>query len=305
MDVVAQDQVARQHGRAGDGAARADDGGPGDAHAGRHGGVVPHPDVVADHDLVVELDAVAEHGVFQRPAIDRGVGADFDVVADRDAADLGDLGPCAGVGARVGGEAETVGAQHAAGMQNGPVADLDAMVQGDPRVQQAVAADARIGADDAARPEAAALAYAHAFFDHAQGPDADAFADDGRRRNDRRRMYAAFQAAKPVLVEPLRQQGIHEVGLAAQHDAVGVVAFRQRLEGGFGHDDRRRAAFEQLPVQLGIGQEADFRRPRGRKRAQTPYAGFGLVVGIGRFTVQARNIRLFEEFVQSRRLVGR
>src|SRR3546814_14028703 len=93
MDVVAQHQMAGQHGCAAYGTALPDDGGPRNAHAGRHGGVVADLDVMRDHDRGNKLYAVADQGVFKRATVNCGVGADFDVVAYGQAADLGDLSP--------------------------------------------------------------------------------------------------------------------------------------------------------------------------------------------------------------------
>src|SRR5690606_37351369 len=143
-----QGDVARSHGGPCQGAAFADDRGPGDTHAGCHGGVITNLAVVGDHDLVVELDTIAKHGVLECTTVDGRVGADLNVIPQHHTAQLGDLGPCA-LGARIGCEAEAVGPQHAPRMQNAPVPDGDAVIKRHPGMQQTVATNNGPGANDA------------------------------------------------------------------------------------------------------------------------------------------------------------
>src|SRR3546814_4673453 len=91
---------------------------------------------MTDHDLVVELDAVTDKRVFDGAAIDGCVGSDFNIVTQDNPADLGYFGPGAGLLTRIWRKAKTVGAQHAARMQNGSITHCNVMVQGDTAVQQ-------------------------------------------------------------------------------------------------------------------------------------------------------------------------
>src|SRR5690606_6403912 len=176
MNVIAQRDVTGSHGRTGQRAAFADDGGTRHAHTRGHGSMVTNLAVVADHDLIVELYAVAQHGVFERTAVDRGIGTDLAIVADDHATQLRDFGPRT-LGTRVGSEPEAVGTQHAAGMQNGAIAHGDTVVQGDVRVQQAIFAQRRARTNDTAGAKARTTTDAHAVFDHAVRTDADALSD--------------------------------------------------------------------------------------------------------------------------------
>jgi len=91
--------------------------------------------------------------------------------------------------------------------------------------------------------------------------NADAFGDVGGLRNHRRRMDAGGQFGNAMPVEPLRQQCVHQVGLAAENRDEGNVLVSQ---GCFPdrrrHNHRRRAAAFKLSLQLGVGQEADLLR---------------------------------------------
>src|SRR3546814_14906998 len=93
---------------------------------------------------------------------------------------------------------------------------------------QAIAAHRRVGADDARGPQACARPDAGALFYDAVRSYADSGGYMGCRCNDRAGMNAGFQALQSVAVEPLGQQGVHEVGLAAQHWQIGRASCRER-----------------------------------------------------------------------------
>ncbi len=81
--------------------------------------------VVADVDQIVELGAVTDAGDAERCAVDAGVGADLDIVADDHFADLRELDV---VAVFVEREAEAIGADHAAGVEDGVAADAHAVI---------------------------------------------------------------------------------------------------------------------------------------------------------------------------------
>ena len=83
------------------------------------------------------LRAAADPGHAGRGAVDRGVGADLDVVLDHHAADLRDLA----VAAAVRRETEAVVADHGAGVDDDPIADLGLLADDHVRVEDAVGAD--------------------------------------------------------------------------------------------------------------------------------------------------------------------
>src|SRR5579871_1763598 len=117
--------------------------------------------IVADMHQIVELGSVANRRDAERGAIDTGICADFDIVADFHPADLREfLIVIAG-----SDEAKAVGAEYAAGVQHGAVADADVVVNCDVGVEMAVIAQSDAGADHAARPDVATLANTSA------GPD--------------------------------------------------------------------------------------------------------------------------------------
>src|SRR5690606_12063827 len=179
IDVVAQDQMARQHGRPAYRAAFSDHCRTRHAYTCRHGGVIAYLAVMTDHDLVVELDAVPDHGVFKRAAIHGGIGPDFNVVTQRHAANLRDFGPGTGIVARIGRKTEAIGTQHAARMQDGPVANRDIMVKRDACMQQAVFPDHRMRANDATWPQARSAPDACAVFNYAMRADGHVIGQDG------------------------------------------------------------------------------------------------------------------------------
>src|SRR5690606_25653464 len=101
--------------------------------------------------------------------------------------------------------------------------------------------------------------------------DTDVFFNVGRRRDDRSGMNALWKVVQPVPVEPLREERVHEVGLAAQHREKGGIAALQRLLPDLWCDDdgcRPRAV--QLRLQTGIGKKTDFFRTGSGKRTQAP-----------------------------------
>src|SRR5690606_25490982 len=108
VDVITNGEMPGRHGRSGQCAALANDGGTRHPHTGGHGGVVTHLAVMADHDLVIQFHAIAQHGILQRTAVYRGIGSDLDIIANEYATQLGNLGPTA-LAARIRCEAEAVG----------------------------------------------------------------------------------------------------------------------------------------------------------------------------------------------------
>jgi hypothetical protein len=117
----------------------ADDGAAGDASLGGDDDIPADPAVVADVDEVVDLGPLADAGLFESAAVDGGVGADLDVVFDDQGALLGKLGVSAGC--RIADIAEAVCAEDSTGVDNDAVAESDAGVDGDARMEDAVPAD--------------------------------------------------------------------------------------------------------------------------------------------------------------------
>src|SRR3546814_14794616 len=113
---------------------------------------------------------------------------------------------------------------------------------------QAIAAHRRVGADDARGPQACARPDAGALFYDAVRSYADSGGYMGCRCNDRAGMNAGFQALQSVAVEPLGQQGVHEVGLAAQHWLEGIASGLQLVERRLGQYDGGRPGLRQLPL---------------------------------------------------------
>ncbi len=99
---------------------------------------------MADVDQVVDFRSVADAGDSEGGAIDAGVGSDFYAITDLHSSDLRKLF----VHAVGEDETESVGADHAAGMQNYVIADFDVAINGDARMERAVVADMHVIADD-------------------------------------------------------------------------------------------------------------------------------------------------------------
>src|SRR5690606_34597469 len=146
--------------------------------------------------------------------------------------------PGAGLLAGVWRKTKTIGPQDAARMQNGPIAYRDMVIKRDPGMQQAVITHHRIGPNDAARPQARAFPYACARLNDTARPYACPGADDGRGRMDGAVMYTGVELLQPVPVGPLRQQGVHPIGLAAYHGAKGATVRRQGIECRLCQDNR-------------------------------------------------------------------
>ena len=103
-----------------------------------------------DVDQIVELGAIADRGDAQSRAIDAGIRADLDIIADLDAADLREFFVMV-AGAH---ESKSVRAQHAAGMEDGAIADSDVVIDSHVGMQQAIRADADAVSDGASGAQA-------------------------------------------------------------------------------------------------------------------------------------------------------
>src|SRR5690606_12640104 len=115
-------------------------------------------------------------------------------------------------------------------------------IKRDSRMQQTIAAQYGACADDAARTKPGAGADACASLDHTMRADADAISQLRIRRYNGCGMYAFFETLHTMAVEPLCQQGIHDIGLTAQNDAIARIRSNISLKVRFGQDDRRRPA---------------------------------------------------------------
>ena len=150
VHVIADRDVAVDHGGAADACMAADVGAAGDADAARDRGVRADAHVVADLDLVVELHALLDHRVVERAAVDRGVGADLDVVADahaRRSAGSSPSGPPSGAMPKPSAPITTPECRTHA------LADRAARVDDHARIQAALVADGHVVADHAARAD--------------------------------------------------------------------------------------------------------------------------------------------------------
>ena len=94
---------------------------------------------------VVDFRARAHSRLSDRGAIDGCVGADLDIVFDHDVGVLGNL-EMRSVG--LFREAEAIAAEDGAVLHDDTVAQDDAFADRDLRIDEAVLADARAGADD-------------------------------------------------------------------------------------------------------------------------------------------------------------
>ena len=129
-------------------------GGAGDAHLGHQDHVLADVAVVPDLDQVVDLGAAPHHRVAEGGAVDGGIGPDLHVVLDAEPADLRDLA----VHASVEGVAEAVGAEHRAGVDDHPVADLDPLAHDDPGMEPDVLSEHGPRTHERQRPHPAARA---------------------------------------------------------------------------------------------------------------------------------------------------
>src|SRR5690554_6650771 len=93
------------------------------------------------------------------------------------------------------------------------------------------------------------------------GPDADSVPDLGGFRNNGSRVDALGQFLDTMTIEPLRQQGVHEIRFAAENGHEGNVTALQLFLPNRGCDDYGRSpATEKLLLKFGVGEEADLFR---------------------------------------------
>ena len=88
---------------------------------------------------------------------------------------------------------ETVASQHSTGMDDYAIAQPDAVVNGDIRVEKAAVPDVNIRPDHAASPDARALADFCSWSDHGLLGNADLFAQPRGRMNNGARMNSGRQ----------------------------------------------------------------------------------------------------------------
>ncbi len=109
----------------------ADLGAAGDADLRDDDTVLADLDVVADLHEVIDLGTPADGRRAEGATIDGDIGAQLNVVVDDDTADLRNLA----VFTLIEHVAETIGANHRAGVKADAVADLAAVINGDPGKQ--------------------------------------------------------------------------------------------------------------------------------------------------------------------------
>ena len=146
----------------------------------------PDADVVSEVAEVVDFHAVRDDGLVEGAPVDARVGPNLDVVADLGASHLRNLDlPLA-----VEDETEPVGADDDAGVEDDAIADRRPRIKHHSRIQDAVGADGRAGADVTSGEDHSARADGRAGLDDRPGPDRDVRSESDVGRHDGRLVHA-------------------------------------------------------------------------------------------------------------------
>ena len=184
--------------------------------------------VVADVHEVVDLRAAADAGFVERAAVDGRVSADFDVVFDHQAADLRGLFVASGLG--IADVAEALTAEDGSSLHDDAVAESCARVDGDVRVEAAMASDYNVVADHRTGADGRFIADLDVFAENRARADGYVLADLGGSGNDGGGMNAAIAVG---VAEQLRGSGKGEARLRGNQDGLGAGAggesFRPRI----------------------------------------------------------------------------
>src|SRR5207302_1754548 len=122
------------------------------------------PAVVPDVDEIIDLRSLPDTSFVQRPAVDGCVGANLHIVFDHERADLGKflVAPVA----RIADISESIASQNRASMYDHAIAQSCPRINGDIRINFALATNLHSPPDDATGADPRALADFRILCDH-------------------------------------------------------------------------------------------------------------------------------------------